>query len=179
MSALALDKLSVMIVDDNQFMCNLVSSIMHVMGFRNLQILHEAKKAYASLDQNVPDFIIADLEMNPLDGVGFTKLIRRPNRSPAPFVPIIMMTAHSSKTNLFAARDAGISEFVVKPVAPENLYARIIQVIAHPRPFVQCDSYFGPERRRKENPNYKGPFRRSTDPGQSSSNEEDDDVFEI
>ena len=62
---------------------------------------------------------------------------------------------------LVAARDAGITEFLAKPVSSKALYQRIVSVIANPRPFIKTKTYFGPDRRRNINPGaYTGPERR-------------------
>jgi hypothetical protein len=59
-----------------------------------------------------------------------------------------------------AARDAGVTEFLVKPLSAKALYERILSVVLHPRPFVRTKNYFGPDRRRNSNPGYAGPERR-------------------
>lgn len=51
---------------------------------------------------------------------------------------------------LVAARDAGVNEFVVKPISAKSLFTRIQTVIEGPRPFVRPKHYFGPDRRHKE-----------------------------
>jgi len=59
-----------------------------------------------------------------------------------------------------AARDAGVTEFLAKPISAKALYQRVLNVVANPRPFIRTRSYFGPDRRRNANPNYAGPERR-------------------
>ena len=74
-----------------------------------------------------------------------------------------MMTGHSARSRVYEARDAGVTEFVVKPVNARTLLDRIMAVIYRPRPFVRTKSYFGPDRRRRADPNFSGPFRRIAD----------------
>jgi two-component system, chemotaxis family, chemotaxis protein CheY len=59
-----------------------------------------------------------------------------------------------------AARDAGVTEFMAKPISANALYQRILNIVANPRPFIKTKTYFGPDRRRTVNPNYAGPERR-------------------
>ena len=61
---------------------------------------------------------------------------------------------------MIAARDAGITEFLAKPISAKALYQRVLNVVANPRPFIRTRSYFGPDRRRNANPNYAGAERR-------------------
>ena len=77
-----------------------------------------------------------------------------------------MMTGHSEKSRVYEARDAGVTEFVVKPITAKAIFDRIQAVIFRPRPFVKTADYFGPDRRRSGSAVYTGPLRRSTDHAQ-------------
>ena len=61
---------------------------------------------------------------------------------------------------MVAARDAGVTEFLAKPISAKGLYQRIVNVLANPRPSIKTKTYFGPDRRRNSNPNYVGADRR-------------------
>ena len=58
------------------------------------------------------------------------------------------------------ARDAGVTEFLAKPISAKGLYQRILNVVANPRPFIKTKTYFGPDRRRNTSNTYIGPERR-------------------
>lgn len=74
-----------------------------------------------------------------------------------------MMTGFSSQLRVEAARDCGITEFLVKPFTSRDLYNRIVQIIEKPRQFVDADDFFGPDRRRRAIKDYDGPQRRDDD----------------
>jgi two-component system, chemotaxis family, chemotaxis protein CheY len=78
-------------------------------------------------------------------------------------VPIIMVSGHTEKHRVEAARDAGVTEFLIKPITGHSLFSRIAEILERPRPFVRCDNYFGPDRRRHPLENYAGPWRRAED----------------
>jgi DNA-binding response OmpR family regulator len=61
------------------------------------------------------------------------------------------------------ARDAGVNEFVAKPVTARTLLDRIVATIYRPRAFVRTKDYFGPDRRRRADPDYAGPLRRAAE----------------
>jgi len=94
------------------------------------------------------------------DGLELAQMIRQPGANANPFVPIIMLTGHSEKKRVVSARDAGITEFMAKPISAKALYQRILNVVANPRPFIKTKNYFGPDRRRNVTANYVGPERR-------------------
>jgi len=71
-----------------------------------------------------------------------------------------MVTGHTEKSRVMAARDAGVTEFLAKPISAKALYQRIVNVVANPRPFIKTKSYFGPDRRRNSSSSYVGMERR-------------------
>jgi DNA-binding response OmpR family regulator len=72
-----------------------------------------------------------------------------------------MLTAHSDKRRVTMARDAGVTEFLAKPVSAKALYQRVMNCVANPRPFIKTRNYFGPDRRRSPTSSYIGPERRT------------------
>ena len=93
--------------------------------------------------------IIADWHMEPLDGLDFVRLVRTAKDSPNPYVPIIMLTGHTEYQRVCEARDAGVNEFLAKPISAKALYMRFASIIDNPRPFIRTKTYFGPDRRRQ------------------------------
>ena len=107
-----------------------------------------------------PDIVITDWSMPIFDGLELTQMIRQPGANANPYVPIIMLTGHSEKKRVVQARDAGVTEFLAKPISAKALYQRVLNIVANPRPFIKTKSYFGPDRRRSASPAYIGPERR-------------------
>jgi CheY-like chemotaxis protein len=97
--------------------------------------------------------------MEPLDGIKFIKMMRNNDTSHSRYVPIIVLTAHSEPSAIEQARDAGVHEFVAKPVSATKLNTKIKRIIEHPRSFIRTEYYFRHDRRRQD-PNYRGPERR-------------------
>lgn len=106
--------------------------------------------------------------MEPDDGLHLVKWVRTSPDSPDNFLPIIMVTGHTEKARITEARDAGINEFMAKPVSAKALYRRLVSVIEHPRQFVRTKTYFGPDRRRKVEP-FEGPDRRAAGEGANAA----------
>ncbi|WGM31313.1 response regulator [Brevundimonas sp. NIBR11] len=160
----ALQSLNILLVDDNQHMRAITSAILQSAGIRNIREVSDGAMALEALRDHAVDLAIVDFNMFPLDGVEFTRLVRNSPDSANPYLPIIMMTGHSEKHRVVEARDAGVTEFVVKPITAKAVFDRIQAVILRPRPFVKTDDYFGPDRRRTAMAlSYKGPRRRLTD----------------
>lgn len=160
----ALSSLHVLLADDNANMRAIVAAMLKSVGVGRLTEADDGAHALELLRRNPADIAIVDFRMLPVDGVTFTRLIRTAKDSPNPYLPIIMMTGHSEKSRVTQARDAGVTEFVAKPVTAQALLGRIEAVILKPRAFVRGGDYFGPDRRRtRRDDAYDGPLRRATD----------------
>ena len=165
----SLQALQVLLVDDNQHMRAITSAVLGSAGVRKVREAADGAAALEILREHSIDLAIVDFNMFPLDGVEFTRLVRNSPDTANPYLPIIMMTGHSEKSRVYEARDAGVTEFVVKPITAKAILDRIQAVIFKPRPFVKTDGYFGPDRRRSNASNYKGPLRRASDQARDDS----------
>jgi CheY-like chemotaxis protein len=158
------NKLRFLAVDDNAHMRRILRTLLHGLGAREV---HEAEDGAAGLEaytMHGPDIIITDWAMPVLDGLELTRIIRNPATSTNPFVPIIMLTAHSERNRVLAARDIGVTEFLAKPISAKSLYQRVVNVVVNPRPFVKTEEYFGPDRRRLDGSVCVGPDKRADAP---------------
>lgn len=142
-----LEMLRILLVDDNQHMRAIVSAILKGIGVKNVREAGDGAEALQALREGEVDIAIVDFQMCPLDGVEFTRLVRNSPDSKNPYLPIIMMTGFAERVRVVEARDAGVTELLVKPVTARGVIDRINAVIFTPRPFVRTEDYFGPQRR--------------------------------
>jgi two-component system chemotaxis response regulator CheY len=163
MSGVGFENLKALIVEDNAQMRGLLRALLNSAGFKEIAEAAHGRAALDQLHARRSDLVLSDLAMKPMDGLEFTRHVRNHAQSPNPFVPIIMITGHTEKHQVEAARDAGVTEFLAKPITAQNLFSHIAEIVEHPRAFVRCDSYFGPDRRRRQAENYAGPWRRQED----------------
>ncbi|MBM3548935.1 MAG: response regulator [Alphaproteobacteria bacterium] len=162
-----LDRLAVLIVDDNQHMRSLVRTILESLGVSQIMEARDGAHALEKMSQTQVDLLVADWNMEPMDGLDLTRHLRTSPESPDQFVPVIMLSGHTERARVMQARDAGVTEFMAKPVSARSLYARIVSIIENPRPFVRTNDYFGPDRRRQMLP-FEGPDRRKA-PGSDTA----------
>jgi CheY-like chemotaxis protein len=156
-------RLRALIVDDAEAMRALLTRLLKRIGVSATEF-DEAGPAIAAVVNTAPDFILTDLSMGPMDGLTFTRTLRGHQSQKVRETPIILITGFTELSKLEAARDAGISAILAKPVTATTLYARIEEVVTRPRQFVSGPGYVGPCRRRICNLDYAGPYRRSADP---------------
>ena len=163
MSGGAFEYLKALVVEDNPHMRALLRALMNTLGIMAVYEAANGDDAFEILRNRQPDLILTDLSMKPRNGIEFTLQVRNAATSPNPSVPIIMVTGHTERHRVEAARDAGVTEFLAKPITARNLFSRIGEIVDRPRPFVKCADYFGPDRRRHRTQEYAGPFRRRED----------------
>jgi len=161
MSGYRFDRLKILVVDDNAHMRKLVVTILQAFGAIQIFEAAEGDRAFTLLRDANPDVVILDWMMEGMSGLEFVKLVRTSPQTPNPFVPVIMLTGHTHIDHVRQARDAGVNEFLAKPVSVKAILTRLISVIEHPRPYVRTKSYFGPCRRRRGADEYRGPERRA------------------
>lgn len=154
---------TVLVVEDNQPMLELTKSLLLSFGTGHVVTAKNGEEGYRKFCETNPDIVIADWMMQPMDGISFTRLVRNDPRSPNPYVPVILMTGFSEKRRVVQARDAGVTEFLVKPFTARDMYRRISQIVERPREFVKSEDFFGPDRRRTKRSDYEGPLRREED----------------
>lgn len=139
--------ITILIVDDNPFICRMVRTVLHGFGVGMVYEASNAGEATGIFARSSPSIVITDCEMPNGDGLALVASLRDEATSANPFVPIIMLTAHTERSRMLRARNAGVNEIIRKPMSVQALYARIYSVVACPRQFIRTEGYFGPEQR--------------------------------
>lgn len=155
--------LRVLIAEDNEHMRGLLVGMLQAVGVTQIRQVKDGGDALEVLRRWDADLAFVDMRMSPMDGIEFTKLVRTAAGAANPYLPIIMLTGHAHLGRVTEARDAEVSEFLVKPLDPKTVVERLRMVIDRQRPFVRSAAYVGPDRRRKNLADYNGPRRREED----------------
>ena len=71
------------------------------------------------------DIAFVDFKLGGLDGVDFCRRIRRDPTSPNRYMPLVMITAYSERSRVLDAINAGVDEFLVKPVRAVDVANRV------------------------------------------------------
>jgi two-component system chemotaxis response regulator CheY len=149
-----LGNVRVLLADRDVRTATLVNRILFSFGFRHIDMVTSGEEVLDVLRRRPYDLIITEYNMTPTDGIALVREIRnaRDDNRIRRDIPIIMLTAYAERDHVEAARDAGISEFIVKPFTAKTISNRIIQVIDNPRSFIDVPDYVGPCRRRRDGP---------------------------
>jgi two-component system chemotaxis response regulator CheY len=162
MSGYRFDRLKLLIVDDNAHMRKMLTTIVNAFGVTTVYEAADGQTAWEKMRALNPNIVFVDWMMPGMNGLEFTRMVRTAPDTPNPFIPVIMLTGHTQIERVLQARDAGVTEFLAKPISANGVLARITTAIEHPRSFVRTAVYFGPCRRRRVAEDYTGPERRAS-----------------
>lgn len=123
------DKLTVLIADDNETMRRLLGTLLAALGAGRIFFAENGQDALKSFFRYCPDLIITDAAMAPIDGYELIDTVRTHPGSPDPHVPIIMLSALSHEDHDARARAMGVTLMMRKPLAPPTLYAAINEAL--------------------------------------------------
>jgi len=145
-----LSAVTVLLVEDNVHFRNLMRSILQALGVVAIEEARDGAEAIDLLKGAPVDLAIVDWKMDGINGVECVRLIRAEKDNPNRFLPIIMVTGYTENKLMRDARDAGVNDFLAKPISARSLLSRITEVLSGKRFFVESESFFGPDRRRRE-----------------------------
>ncbi len=121
--------INVLIVDDYKTMLRIIRNLLKQINFNNVEEASDGGEALQKLRAGHFGLVISDWNMEPMTGLQLLQEVRQDQRlKPLPF---IMVTAESKAENIVAAKQAGVSNYIVKPFNAETLQAKIEKVLAH------------------------------------------------
>ncbi len=126
---MAVDKnMRVLIVDDYKTMLRIIRNLLRQLGFNNIDEASDGSQALQQLRTGtVYGLVISDWNMEPMTGLQLLREVRADAKLKS--MPFIMVTAESKSENVIAAKEAGVSNYIVKPFNAETLKAKMVSVL--------------------------------------------------
>jgi CheY-like chemotaxis protein len=124
--------ISILLAEDNVINQKVACRVLEKLGHR-VAIANNGQEALQALAHHTYDLVLMDLQMPILDGLKATRMIREETvKTTNPRIPIIAMTAHAMKDVRQQCLDAGMDDYVTKPVRPQELRAALDLQLARP-----------------------------------------------
>ena len=117
----------VLIVDDYKTMLRIIRNLLRQLGFENVEEATDGSAALHKLREAPYGLVISDWNMEPMTGLQLLREVRADSQLKA--LPFIMITAESKKENVVTAKEAGVSNYIVKPFNAATLKTKIEAVI--------------------------------------------------
>ncbi len=127
---------TVLIVDDESAIRDMVSVALEVAGYRCLQA-ENARNAHALIIDESPDLVLLDWMMPETSGLELLRRLRRDELTSK--LPVIMLTAKAEEDNMIQGLDSGADDYISKPFSPRELVARIKSTLRRQETAVQED----------------------------------------
>jgi len=119
----------VLIVDDYKTMLRIIRNLLKQLGFNNVDDAMDGGGALEKLRQKEFGLVISDWNMVPMTGIQLLKEVRADEKLKS--MPFIMVTAESKTENVVAAKEAGVSNYIVKPFNAATLKTKLTSVIGN------------------------------------------------
>ena len=116
-----------LVVDDYNTMQRILTNLLKQLGFTNVEAASDGQQALGMLNDDQFDFVISDWNMEPMTGIELLCEVR--GNDSLKHLPFIMITAESKTENVVAAKQAGVSNYIVKPFNAETLKGKISSVL--------------------------------------------------
>ncbi len=120
-------KMHILVVDDYNTMRRIVRNLLKQLGFENIDEAADGGEAFKKLQEATFHMVISDWNMEPVTGMELLKQVRANDK--LKHLPFIMVTAESKPENVIAAKQAGVSNYIVKPFNAETLKTKMTAVI--------------------------------------------------
>jgi two-component system chemotaxis response regulator CheY len=119
--------MAVLVVDDYSTMRRIIKNLLNQIGVQNVDEADNGASAYDKMRAKKFGLVISDWNMEPMSGLELLKLVRAD--AGLKDTPFIMVTAESKTENVIAAKQAGVSNYIVKPFNAETLKTKISSVL--------------------------------------------------
>lgn len=146
-----LDSFSALVVEPQESMRGVLRSALRRLGIPQIVMATDVREALDHFRNTRFDLVFSDWSSQ-VDGISLLCWIRNAPASTNRYVPIMIATHNTALTDFSLARDAGLNEFVVKPISLGGIVERVRRTMAMTYHFVQSEDYFGPDRRQRSQP---------------------------
>ncbi len=119
--------LKVLIVDDYKTMLRILANLLRQLKFTNIEEAMDGSEALRKLRAENFGLVISDWNMEPMTGIELLSEVRADEK--LKHLPFIMITAESKSENIIAAKEAGVSNYIIKPFNAETLKGKMISVL--------------------------------------------------
>ena len=133
---LPVEALDVVIIEDNESMIRILRAILTAFGISKIRSHTNCEAALADMFDRPPDLVISDWRMEPMNGLQFLRNLRHQTMGALATTAVVMVSGYASAARVKQAMLAGANQFLVKPVSPAALLARLEWVVRDDRQFL-------------------------------------------
>lgn len=125
MAAKGFGDCSVLVIEDETFTRMVLAKMLSSLGFKAVHQAQDGESGLAAVHAHAPDAVVCDVEMAPVDGLGFLRALRASEDPRHKALPVLFMTNRADEGRMAEARALGVDTFLVKPATPEALREKL------------------------------------------------------
>lgn len=153
----------ILVVDPNASTAKMLATLLRsIWPSSQVYGAKDADGAMILAGEVLPQLVFVESSGPQLDGLAWARAYRR-SEMECREAPMIMISGDVTAAQILGARDAGVHEFMRRPYTMGDLQKRLEAVSGRPRDWIEAMAYVGPDRRRFNSADYKGPKKRRTD----------------
>ena len=119
--------IKILIVDDYDTMRTVLNNLLRQLNFINVEEASDGTEAIEKLNADKFDLIISDWNMEPMSGIELLREVRADDNLSE--IPFVMITAEIKSENVIAAKEAGVTNYIIKPFTAETLKTKLVSVL--------------------------------------------------
>ena len=123
-------KLKVLIIDDQPFLRSIIKRLLQQLGFNMIEEAEDGASGIEAHNRQLPDLIICDIEMEPVDGLVFLQTLREDKDTKKSDAKVIFLTQHADSDIVTKAQALKVDAFVIKPPSFDKLRDRVAYVLS-------------------------------------------------
>ncbi|WP_448188679.1 response regulator [Azospirillum sp. sgz301742] len=116
---------SVLVIEDEAFTRMVLAKMLSTLGFKAVHQAQDGESGLAAVRAHAPDAVLCDVEMAPVDGLGFLRALRASDDPRHKVLPVLFMTNRADPARVAEAGTLGVNTFLVKPATPEALREKL------------------------------------------------------
>jgi DNA-binding NtrC family response regulator len=114
----------ILIVDDEPDIAEVLGDRLESMGF-DVRIVHRARACYEAVAEDPPDLVLMDIQMPEISGIEALGELQIHH----PTVPVLMVSASTTKEVAQDAINSGAAGFLLKPFEPTDLMDKVNRIL--------------------------------------------------
>ncbi|SDF40275.1 MULTISPECIES: response regulator [Thalassobaculum] len=122
-------ELDALVIEDDEIQRKITVQALKVLGFASVRDAEDGETGLRACMDKLPDVIVCDIEMMPMDGMTFLRALRRTRMLKVREIPVVFLTTHNESATVQEAVKLGVDAFIVKPPTLKSLKSRIDAVL--------------------------------------------------
>lgn len=122
-------RIRILVIEDEDYIRQIITRMLRQIGFEHIYEAADGTEGFKEIMRTIPDIILCDIHMKPIDGMTFLKKIRKLGHPKISGLPVIFLTSDTDVTQVKSAKELRVDGYIAKPVSPKLLKQHLDDVL--------------------------------------------------